>query len=175
MLHTLNKLVAPAAMQRLTLLLNHVLASEPVAAERLRPHAGRRLELQLLRWPSLLPQLPALVFAITPAGLLEWRGEEGGPAADLTLRMDASNPALLLTQTLGGVQPTVDIEGDAALAGEVNWLMQNLRWDLAADLERVFGPAVAAALVSVGGALAAALRTAVQGAGQLRDRWRGRS
>jgi hypothetical protein len=36
--------------------------------------------------------------------------------------------------------PPVDIEGDAQLAGDVNWLMQNLRWDVAADLERLFPP-----------------------------------
>jgi ubiquinone biosynthesis protein UbiJ len=58
------------------------------------------------------------------------------------------------------------------LAGDVNWLMQNLRWDVAADLERLFGPAVAHQLHRLGSALAAAVRKAVQGASALKDRLR---
>ena len=60
MLHTLSNLLAPAVAERLTLVFNHVLGSESVAMERLRPHAGRRLELQLAGWPSLLPAPPPL-------------------------------------------------------------------------------------------------------------------
>ena len=66
------------------------------------------------------------------------RGRRGaGGAADLTLRFDASNPArLLAARALAGETPAVDIDGDAQLAADVNWLMQNLRWDVEADLER---------------------------------------
>ncbi|MFY9509385.1 MAG: hypothetical protein WAQ05_00240, partial [Rubrivivax sp.] len=91
MLQTLNSLLAPAAMERLTLVLNHVLASETVATERLKPHAGRSIELALAGWPALLPAPPALAFRITPAGLLEWCGPERTAGADLGLRLDDSN------------------------------------------------------------------------------------
>jgi ubiquinone biosynthesis protein UbiJ len=42
----LHEMLAPAAIERLTLLINHVLGREPVAMERLKPHAGRVLLLQ---------------------------------------------------------------------------------------------------------------------------------
>jgi ubiquinone biosynthesis protein UbiJ len=173
MFNTLNSVLAPAVMERLTLVINHVLGAEPAARERLRPHAGRTLALVPGGWPSLLPAPPSCVFRVTPAGLLEWAGAtEPGPVADLALRVDASNPAALLSRALLGQMPAVAVEGDAQLAGDVNWLMQNLRWDVAADLDRLFGPLVAQQLHGLGAALAAALRRALAGAGELRDRLR---
>ncbi len=200
MLHSLQaqfaSLVTPALAQRLTLLFNHVLASEPVATDRLRPHAGRQLRLVLENWPSLLPAPPRLSWCITPAGLLDWVGADpaadetgaatnaatsaatdaASTAADLTVRLDASNPAALLARGLfrrGAEQmPGVQVEGDAQLAGDVNWLMQNLRWDVAADLENLFGPALAQPLQQLGGAIAAGLRSAVTGAQGLGERLR---
>jgi ubiquinone biosynthesis protein UbiJ len=72
----------------------------------------------------------------------------------------------------------VQIDGDAQLAADVNWLLQNVRWDVAADLERFFGPTVAQQLHRFGSALAAALRNAVnlasRGAAGLGERWRSR-
>lgn len=172
MLHTLNSLLAPAVMERLTLVVNHVLSGESVATERLKPHAGRTLELASSGWPALLPPLPPCVFRVTPAGLLEWGGLEPPGAADLTVRLDASNPALLMVRAVAGELPQVAIDGDAQLARDVNWLLQNLRWDVAADLERFFGPAVAQQLHRLGRAMAGATRTAIQGADTLRERFR---
>jgi len=59
MLHSLNDILGQAAIERVTLLVNHVLTSEPVATQRLRPHAGRRIRLHFDGWPGLLPPLPA--------------------------------------------------------------------------------------------------------------------
>ena len=168
MLRTLESLLAPAVLERLTLVINHVLGSEPVATERLRPHAGRIVEISASAWPSLLPPPPVLAFRVTPAGLLEWCGLDRPAATDLAVRVDAANPALLLVRALGGELPPVAIDGDARLAGDVNWLLQNLRWDVAADLERVFGPAVAQQLHRLGTALARALRAALPGVGRAR-------
>ena len=81
--------------------------------------------------------------------------------------MEASNPALVLARALAGEPPAVRIDGDAALAGDVNWLLQNLRWDVAADLERLFGPAVAGPLHQLGRMLAGAVRKALEGAASL--------
>lgn len=178
MLQALQSLFAPAAMNRLTLVVNHVLVAEPVATERLRPHAGRRIALAPQAWPALLPPLPPLAFVVTPAGLLEWAGQApaagqaaaGAAGADLTVRFDASNPALLLASAISGETPPVDIDGDAQLAADVNWLMQNLRWDVEADLERFMGPAAAHQVYRLGSALARAVRTALQGAAALRRR-----
>lgn len=158
-------MLAPALAERLTLVLNHVLGAEAVATDKLRPHAGRRLVLTLANWPSLLPAPPVLAWRVTPAGLLEWSAEssESGtvpPPSDLSVTVEMSNPALVFAQALGGTPPVVQIDGDAQLAGDVNWLIQNLRWDVAADLERLFGPTVGPQLHKVGSALAKGLRGA---------------
>jgi ubiquinone biosynthesis protein UbiJ len=153
----LHEMLAPAAIERLTLLINHVLGREPVAMERLRPHAGRVLLLQAEGWPALLPPWPVLAFRVTPAGLLEWCGQDAPPTPDLQVRLDASNPALLVLGALSGRQPAVHVEGDARLAGDVNWLLENLRWDLADDLQRLLGPAPAQLLAQAGPAIQKAL------------------
>ena len=165
-------MLAPAVLERMTLVLNHVLGGEAVATDRLRSHTGRTLALQLTGWPSLLPRPPSLAWRVTPAGLLEWCGPTPGAACDLTVNLDAGNPALLFARLFAGESPAVQIEGDAQLAGDVNWLITNLRWDVAADLERLFGPVVGPQLHRLGSALAGALRSALGGAGRLSERWR---
>jgi len=161
MFETLQQLAAGAFMQRLTLLLNHVLSTEEAALARLRPHAGRSVRLQLQGWPRLLPPPPSLAFVVTPAGLLEWCGHTPPAAVDLTLSVDASNPALAFAQGLAGRRPPVEIAGDAGLATDISWLMDNLRWDVQDDLARLVGNAPAHELARVGGLLAGGLREAV--------------
>ena len=174
MFNTLAGLLTPALVERLTLLVNHVLSAEPVATEKLRPHAARVIELRVTAWPSLLPTPPALAWRITPAGLLEACGTDTAPVPDLTVLLDAANPAALLARLAAGETPPVQVQGDAALAGDINWLTQNLRWDVAADLERVFGPTVAQPLHQAGKALAKGLRAAVVQTSELAQRWRAR-
>ncbi len=168
MLNSLKALAVPAAMQRLTLLLNHVLASEPVATARLKQHRGRRIVLRLERWPTLLPAVPPLAFTVTPAGLLEW--DEGrvadGAAADLRVAVDASNPALLMVQGLAGRRPRIDVSGDAAFAGDVDWLLENLRWDVQDDLARLVGDGPARELARFGAMVAEAVRAMAARAGR---------
>ena len=103
-----------------------------------------------------------------------WCGLHGVDAPDLAVQVDASNPALLLARLLGGEAPAVQIDGDAQLAGDVNWLLLNLRWDVAADLERLFGPVVAQQLHQVGRTLAAGMRTAIRTAAEIAERLRSR-
>ena len=133
MLQNLNALLAPALMDRLVLVVNHVLAAEPQAVARMLPHQGRVLRLELLQLPRLLPAPP---------------------------------PAVLALQALGGQMPPVVIEGDASLAADVDWLLKNLRWDVADDLQRLFGPTVAHELHRLGAGLARAVGKAMHGARQ---------
>lgn len=171
MLHSLNAMLAPALMERVVLVVNHVLGAEPAALERLKGHTQRVIRLELQGWPALLPAPPALAFRVTPAGMLEWCGGDAAPdAIDLSVRVEASNPLLLSARAMAGEMPTVNIDGDAQLAADVNWLLQNLRWDVSADLERLFGPAVAYPLHRLGSALARGLRAALQGASTLGPR-----
>ena len=167
-------MLAPAVLERLTLLVNHIIGSEAVATERLRPHAGRRVELQFTAWPSLLPKPPAMAWRVTPAGLLEWCGLQPEAGADLLVRLDAANPAALAARMLNGETPALNVEGDAQFAGVIHWLAENLRWDLTADLERLFGPVVARQLQGFGRALGKAMGGAYQTAQSLNDRWRQR-
>jgi len=164
MLHNLQALLVPAVVERLVLVINHVLAAEPVAAARLQPHQGRLIELELQQWPALLPAPPALKLRVTPAGLFEWCGLADVTPPDLSVRLDAANPAALLARTLAGEAPALNVAGDGALAGDIQWLVDNLRWDVEADLERAFGPVVARQVARLGSGLAAGLRGFVRSA-----------
>lgn len=162
MLQNLQGLLVPAVVERLVLVINHVLASEPVAMQRLVPHQGRVIALELMHWPTWLPEAPVLKFRVTPAGLLEWCGLDDTLPATLSVQLEASNPPLLFARSLAGETPPLTIAGDAALATDIQWLVDNLRWDVEADLERFFGPVVARQLGRLGSSLAAGLRGLVQ-------------
>ncbi len=161
MLHDLRQFLLPAAFARLTLLLNHVLASEAIATSRLKPHAGRSIRLQFQGWPTLLPSMPDWVYKITPAGLLEWQAEPFQTAADLTLEIEASNPAMELMRRLAGQTPRIQITGDSALAADVSWVTDNLRWDIEDDVARLLGQGPAHELARVATAIASGLRGVV--------------
>ncbi|MDX9844059.1 MAG: hypothetical protein RBT42_09905 [Aquabacterium sp.] len=161
--------LGPLVLPRLTLLLNHVVSSEPVASCKLQPHAGRTIDLQ---WTStfspplprfllpadgsqgLLP--PSMRFVITPAGLFELveSGDALPPTGDgLTLTIELSDPLTMARQLLTGQRPDVRIEGDAALAEVASWLMTHLRWDIQDDVARLLGNAPAEWLRTVGDAV----------------------
>jgi len=162
MLHSLNSLFGQAVIERLTLLVNHVLAAEPVATQRLGTHAGRSIQLNFNGWPTLLPALPATAFRVTKAGLLEWCASEVPVDPDLRVIVDASNPALTMAQALVGTRPQVDVAGDAAFAADLNWLFDNLRWDVQDDLARIVGQAPAREIARVAGGVAAGMREAAR-------------
>lgn len=138
------------------LLLNHVISREPHAMARLLPFAGRAVVLHLHNWPALLPAAPDLALLVTPAGLFE-RQDLVDPAHCLRIELDAANPALLALGALTGERPRVAVQGDAAFAAEISWLMDNLRWDIEDDLAGMVGPAAAHQLSNLGRAAAAAV------------------
>lgn len=158
--------LADAALQRLTLWLNHVLSSEPAAMARLQAHVGRAFEVRFEPWPSVVPAPPTLRFSITPAGLLECGPLAGTDRSllppDLLLRVAADRPLKLVLGGLAGARPKVDLQGDSALAGDLSWLMDNLRWEPRDDLMRLFGPVVAERLGGIASGIAAGLREAVR-------------
>lgn len=168
MANPLIDLVLPAATARFVLLANHVLAAAPPATERLKTHHGRVLKVEVEGWRVPLPPPPPLALRITPAGLLEDAGDSTD-VPDLRLRVDASQPLDSARRVVEGGLPAVQIEGDAGLAADVNWVIANVRWDLAADLERVFGPVVADAVSRAGERALATAKSLAQGvAGVLR-------
>ena len=165
MFNTLQSLLGQATMERVTLFLNHLLGAEPAAMQRLQKHAGRSVQLELQGWPGVLPPLPPTTFRVSAAGLLEWTAGDSLETPDLRVGIDASNPALAAMQALTGERPRVEVSGDAALAADLNWLFDNLRWDVQDDLERIVGAAPARELARVAGGVAAGLRQAAQALG----------
>lgn len=145
--------LGPAALARLMLLLNHVVASEPQAGLRLRAHAGRSIELRFLGDPAGSIAAPPLLagflpssltpspvrLLVTPAGLFELADSTSTEAHGLTLTVRLEHPLAMLRRGLRGERPDVQIEGDAALAETASWLMKNLRWDVEDDIARWLG------------------------------------
>ncbi len=175
MLATLSSLLLPAVRSRLLLLLNHVVAAEPAAIERLRRHAGRCVEVDLRAEPGPWPAPPGLRLRVTPAGLFEEvdaveGAREAGPRdgqGELRVCIDLPAPHRLVAQWIAGQRPAVTVKGDAQFAADLAWLGEHLRWDVAGDLARVIGPGPAHELVRVAKSLLESLRRAagaVQGA-----------
>ena len=157
MLQSILASVGGATLQRTVLWVNHLLMAEPAALERLRAHAGKRLRLELTGWPGALPPPPPAHLAVTPAGLFE-AADTDAPPADLVLRIAASDPAGWLMALTRGDAPSVDVQGDAQLASELQWLVANLRWDVEGDLARFTGGPAAHQMASLGRALRDGLR-----------------
>ena len=165
MLGALKALAERSVMERVVLLVNHVIAAEPVALARLVPHAGRAVEIELAGWPQLLPAVGPFSFRVTPAGLVEWVSDRAA-TPDLRVAFDAANPALAFMRLVAGERAQVVVSGDAALATDVDWLIDNLRWEIEDDLARFVGPGVARQIAKVGSWVGGAVR---EGAKALRD------
>lgn len=175
MANPVTDLLLPAATARFILLANHVLTAAPVAPQRLKAHAGRVLRIEVEGWRGPLPVPPPLQLRITPAGLFESAEPAPGeaePLADLRLRVDASQPLEAARRVAGGELPPMAIEGDAGLANDVSWVAANVRWDIAADLERVVGPALADGLARAGEKALGTAKAVAQGAADLLRRQR---
>jgi ubiquinone biosynthesis protein UbiJ len=155
------KLCSDAATARVILLLNHVLQGESVATDRLRPHAGKCIELQVCGSPlaGLLPDV--FTVRVTPAGLIEWLEAPVQPC-DLQVSIDGANPARAVVGALMGERPGIEVSGDALLAADVSWLVDNLRWDVQDDLARIIGDLPAASLGQWASGIPNALRGAVE-------------
>ena len=165
----------PAVRNRMVLFANHVLTGCSPAVERLRAHAGKVVRVDVSGWPGLVPVPPPLALRITPAGLFE-AVETAADAVppDLQVRLDASDPAKVAGNVFKGGLPPMSIDGDGALAADVNWIAQNVRWDPAADAERFFGPTLAEAVSRANEQLAQAGEKVKGAVAQLFDQFQAR-
>jgi ubiquinone biosynthesis accessory factor UbiJ len=153
---------------RLVLLLNHVLQREPEAMVRLQRQQGKSL---CVRWREL-----SLSLIVTPAGLLELldapsltqgMGEsrtQSHVQHDLNLHLLEHSPLGFAQKLAAGAMPEVRIEGDVQFAAEVNWLVDNLRWDVEEDLSRILGDVAAHRVCELARTVASAVHRFVQGA-----------
>jgi len=133
---------------RVVLFLNHVLMQEREAMDRLARQQGRVARVQ---WRGFF-----MALQVTPAGLLDLAAPDAQP--DLRLEVCDTSPLALAQGALRGDKPAIRIEGDVQLAADINWLVDNVRWDAEEDLARLIGDAPAHALASVAGRIAGALR-----------------
>lgn len=156
--------VVHEVQHRLVLLLNHVLQREPEAMVRLQRQKAKSL---CVRWREL-----SLSLIVTPAGLLELMDTPttphgtGEPQAqhDLSLNLLERSPIGLTQKLAAGTTPEVRVEGDVQFAAEVNWLVDNLRWDVEEDLSRILGDVAAHRVCEVARTVANAVRRFAQGA-----------
>ena len=140
--------VVDETQQRLVLFLNHVLAQEKQAQDRLQRQKGRIVRVKL--------GVFSLDMIVTPAGLLDLAPAVAKPDLVLTVPMDS--PQSVVQAVMTGKPPPVSIEGDVQLAAEVGWLADNLRWDVEEDLARVIGDAPAHAIADAVRRLASSLK-----------------
>ena len=135
---------------------NHLLADEQWARDRLAPFAGKRVRVTALG-------LPDLAFTVCADGMIESTKGDGDP--DLTV---ALSPAALpkLMQRDESVLQTISLTGDAELAGALQVLFRHLRWEVEEDLSRVVGDVAAHRIVETGRAFAAWQKDAAERFGQ---------
>ncbi len=134
--------------RRIVLMANHVLMQESEAQARLVRQSGRIVE---AKWRAFVMRL-----VVTPAGLLDIAPPPSAP--DLTLTLTEESPFGLAQSAIRGDKPHVRIVGDVQFAAEINWLVENVRWDLEEDLSRVIGDAPAHALGEAGRRMVQGLR-----------------
>ncbi len=127
------------------LALNHLLEAEAWARDKLKPYAGQCVEFRS-------PPLPALRLDILDTGLLGSAAEDAATNLVVTIGAGAL-PALLRGED--ALLREIGIEGNADLAGTVQYLFRHLRWDVAEDLSKVFGDALAERMVNEGRRFAA--------------------
>ena len=125
--------------------LNHLLAQQPWAAERLKAFAGQCAEFRC-------PPFPDLRFAILESGLVEEAPEDAASA--LVVKLTPSTLPLVLARDEAALKDVV-LEGSAELASTVQDLFRQLSWDVEEDLSRLFPDVVAHRLAEGGRALAA--------------------
>ncbi|PMS21203.1 sterol-binding protein [Trinickia dabaoshanensis] len=128
---------------------NHLLAREAWARERLAPYAGKTAR---LTFSSI-----ALTLAVEPGGYLSAVDEIDARAVDVSLAVAADALPAFVQGGQAAVMKHVKIEGDAEFATQLAKLAEHLRWEPEEDLAKLIGDAPAhraAELVRTAGAQA---------------------
>lgn len=136
--------------EKLLLIVNHVVAQNPEAMERLKPYAGRTVVFESVVWSWPL--------VITLAGLFEEGDATFTSGATvsasralmpvgLRIKMKTNSPIALVGTLLKEGRPLVDLDGDADLVAVFAWLSGHLRWDYERDLSVILGDSPAPLLV----------------------------
>jgi ubiquinone biosynthesis protein UbiJ len=130
---------APALDAPLIGALNHLLAAEPWARERLAPFAGEVLEIRAAA-------LPRLRCAVAADGRLGADAGGAEPTLVITVRPGALAAALQGEERL---LRAIDVAGNTEFAAAVMFLFRHLRWDVEEDVARLVGDVAAHRLVGL--------------------------
>ncbi|MCC8391997.1 SCP2 sterol-binding domain-containing protein [Paraburkholderia sp. MMS20-SJTR3] len=126
---------------------NHLLARESWARERLVPYAGKTARLSC---PPVV-----LVLLVQPDGYLGTVDESDAPQFDVTVSVPSDALPAFLQGGQAAVMKHVKIEGDAEFATVIAKLAEHLRWEPEEDLSKLIGdgPAwrIASLVRSIGG------------------------
>jgi ubiquinone biosynthesis protein UbiJ len=125
---------------------NHLLARESWARERLAPYAGKTARLAC---PPVV-----LMLLVQPDGYLAAIDENDARQCDVAISVPAGALPAFAQGGQAAVMKHVKIEGDAEFATQIAKLAEHLRWEPEEDLARVIGDAPAyrvAALVRTAG------------------------
>lgn len=129
-------------------LINHLLAPEPWAREKLARHSGKTAVFDA--------GLLSLRLKIAADGMVETAAADAVPDVTIRARM-ADLP--LMAQNREQAFSYVQIDGDADFAHTISQLAQSLRWEAEADLGRVVGDVAAVRIVGGARDVFAAART----------------
>jgi ubiquinone biosynthesis accessory factor UbiJ len=119
--------------------INHLLRSASWARERLMPFAGKTARFNLAPF--------AVTLAIGASGEVEASASVSAADASFTL---TPGIAVRVLAADSNAWQEVQVSGDTALAREILFVAQNLRWDAEADLSRVFGDIAAHRMAQAG-------------------------
>lgn len=117
--------------------INHLLAQEPWAREKLAAHAGKIA--------CIDTGLMALRLKATADGMVEAASADG--TATVTIRVKLSDLPLIV-QNRERAFSYVKIEGDADFANAISQLSESLRWEAEEDLSKLLGDVAATRVVS---------------------------
>lgn len=125
--------------------INHLLADERWARDRLKPFAGRIARLQSGTFN--------VGFGITAEGTFSVAGKKS-PQPDVTITLPADAPIRALIDR-AGLLAAVQINGAADLAECLGFVLRHLRWDVENDLSPLVGDIAAHRIVQGSRQLAA--------------------
>lgn len=119
--------------------INHLLRSAAWARERLGPHVGKTALFKLAPF--------SVALAILPSG--EVADADRGSAGDIRFTLTPAVALRVLAADESAWQE-VHVDGDTALARDILYVAQNLRWDVEEDLSRFVGDVAAHRMVRAG-------------------------
>src|SRR5262245_59793895 len=128
--------------QSVTVALNHLLAREVWARERLACYAGRSIYVSTpLLAVMMTVQADGLVAPLVNRANRADRASDS--AFDVSLTLSTGILSTWLTQGWTAETKQVKLEGDAEFAQTLSLLAQSLRWEVEEDLARLIGDAPA--------------------------------